>query len=217
MTAGYRHACGLTTTQEIYCAGLNEEGELGSSDDVNRSVPVKFGPSLAKTYTQLSAGAEATCAVTTDQQVYCAGDNENGELGDGTTDERLNPVRFGNLAGAAFLSKTFKQVSSGGKGGNTNHTCALSTEKLIYCAGANGKNQLGYSATSDQLNPVSFGGMVTPTIGKTYLQVSAGSQYTCGVGVDKIIYCSGDGYEGQQGYGLTNDRAFPDISMMLYP
>jgi alpha-tubulin suppressor-like RCC1 family protein len=46
-------------------------------------------------FRSLSAGGTSTCGVTTDDALYCWGANFLGMLGDGTTINRLTPVRIG--------------------------------------------------------------------------------------------------------------------------
>jgi alpha-tubulin suppressor-like RCC1 family protein len=48
------------------------------------------------TLTQLSAGYSHACGVTPEGRAYCWGDNHYGELGDGTTTQRLAPVAVAN-------------------------------------------------------------------------------------------------------------------------
>ena len=40
----------------------------------------------------IATGASHACAVTTSNQVYCWGLNTSGQLGDGTTTQRLTPA-----------------------------------------------------------------------------------------------------------------------------
>ena len=44
-------------------------------------------------FESISAGAGHTCGVTPDGSLYCWGRNDKGQLGDGTTVNRLTPVR----------------------------------------------------------------------------------------------------------------------------
>jgi alpha-tubulin suppressor-like RCC1 family protein len=97
--------CGVTAAGAAYCWGYNRNGELGTgttigpeacdqvnSPDVDCStapVPVAGGVIFAQT----SAGQAHTCGVTATGDAYCWGFNGNGQLGDGTTTNRLTPAR----------------------------------------------------------------------------------------------------------------------------
>ncbi len=223
VAGGDSNTCAVTTTGEIYCAGRGTDGQLGRGSTVSSNVPVQFGINMvpAKTFVSVSVGTNAVCAVATDQQIYCAGKNGDGELGDGTIAiQRNNPVKFANLAASPAFGKNFTQVSTGGTRTGASpalaHTCGVTTEKQVYCAGSNDKYQLGYGAdTADHPNPVLFGGIVAPTIGKTYFQVSTGEQFTCAFGTDELIYCVGENTRGALGNDSNDAQDFPDISMIL--
>lgn len=47
---------------------------------------------IGLTFTSVSAGRDHVCGATTSAQTYCWGWNGEGELGDGTTTNRLTPV-----------------------------------------------------------------------------------------------------------------------------
>jgi alpha-tubulin suppressor-like RCC1 family protein len=98
----------------------------------------------------LTAGGNHTCALTSGGAVKCWGWNAEGELGDGTTNERLTPVSVSGLSSGAT------RVSAGGL-----HTCALTSSGTVKCWGWNADGQLGDGTTTDRLTPVSvvgFGG-----------------------------------------------------------
>ena len=67
------------------------------------------------TFDQISAGAFHTCGVTTDNRLYCWGTNGAGQLGDGTSTNRLTPV-------PVAPELRFRRVSTGDSG-----TCAVTT------------------------------------------------------------------------------------------
>ena len=97
VSTGSAHNCGVTPDGIVYCWGRNGEGELGDGTTTDRSRPtlatslVTAGLNVA----MLRTGAFHTCVVTTGSAAYCWGKNAYGQLGDGTTTNRLVPVRIG--------------------------------------------------------------------------------------------------------------------------
>ena len=102
LTAGFAHTCGVTTSGIAYCWGRNTHGELGDGTTTSRSAPVAVGGGLS--FRAISAGGgdaginptlapAHTCGVTTGKVAYCWGDNQFGQLGDGTQIMRLLPTK----------------------------------------------------------------------------------------------------------------------------
>lgn len=81
---------GRCTSSRILCWGSNEWGQLGNPLVVTLS-PQPISPSTDEFFKQVSAGDGYTCAVTTDDRVFCWGSNGAGALGDGTTIDRGVP------------------------------------------------------------------------------------------------------------------------------
>jgi alpha-tubulin suppressor-like RCC1 family protein len=84
LSAGFGHTCGVTRTGRGRCWGNTLSGELGSGS----TVKVRYTPgrvALDQTLTQIVATYVYSCAVATNNQAYCWGNNFDGELGDGTT------------------------------------------------------------------------------------------------------------------------------------
>jgi alpha-tubulin suppressor-like RCC1 family protein len=124
--------------------------------------------------------------VTTDYRAYCWGANERGELGDGTTTQRLTPVPVGG-------GLRFRQVET-----NLVHTCGVTyPDNRAYCWGSNSEGELGNGPREDRLTPVAVAG------GLTFRQVSAGYYHTCGVTTDNRVFCWGNNRYGQIGDSST--------------
>ena len=96
VSAGSGHSCGVTAGGQAYCWGANHRGQLGTGNLTSSLVPVAVasGVRFKEIY---AAGANPffafTCAITVQGEAYCWGGNEVGQLGDGTTNDRLIPTR----------------------------------------------------------------------------------------------------------------------------
>ncbi len=95
---GSFHTCGLTYAGGAFCWGSNQQGALGIG-----SGPAAVDPPTqvagGRTYRGLSASVIGfyTCGVTTSNRAFCWGDNEQGQLGDGTShNDRFTPVEVLN-------------------------------------------------------------------------------------------------------------------------
>jgi alpha-tubulin suppressor-like RCC1 family protein len=91
VSAGEGSACVVTTGGGARCWGSNNAGQLGDGSTTNRSVPVDV-VGLSAGVRAVSAGGYFACAVTAAGAVQCWGLNVVGQLGDGTTTQRLVPV-----------------------------------------------------------------------------------------------------------------------------
>lgn len=92
---GYDHTCAVDTAGVAYCWGDNYHGKLGNNSTVSsdRAVLVNTSGALSgKTVLAIVAGNQVSCAKASDNNAYCWGDNDYGQIGDGTYSERLVPT-----------------------------------------------------------------------------------------------------------------------------
>lgn len=93
VSVGGDHICAIADGQ-AYCWGQGASGQLGRGSTTSSNVPVAVDTSgvlAGKTVTDISAGMGHSCAIA-DGQAYCWGRNNYGQVGDGSTADRLVPV-----------------------------------------------------------------------------------------------------------------------------
>lgn len=191
IAGGATHACGLTQSGVAYCWGDNREGQLGNGaapTDSLTPTPVYGG----LTFSDITAGQNFTCAITTTGAAYCWGDNTHGQLGDGTTADKSVPT-------AVIGGLTFSTISVG-----YSHTCALNGSGAVYCWGYNQFGQIGNGTTTTPIpSPTaSIGGGV-------YSQLSVGGYHTCAVTAAGAASCWGRNDKMQTGIGGATPNQSP--------
>lgn len=91
-SSGFYHACALLAGGGLQCWGCNWYGSLGDGTTTHRWIPVDV-VGLGSGVAQVTGDDNLTCALTTEGGVKCWGWNTwAGQVGDGTTTNRLTPV-----------------------------------------------------------------------------------------------------------------------------
>jgi alpha-tubulin suppressor-like RCC1 family protein len=156
--------------------------------------PISFtATALVKTVTQIEAGERHSCALTESGGVQCWGRNEFGQLGDGTTSPRNQPVDvFGLTSGIA-------QISAG-----AGHTCALTVTGGVKCWGLNNSGQLGDGTAAPRVAPVDVVGLASGVAA-----IAAGGSHTCALTTAGGVKCWGFNGNGAVGDGTQVNRSTP--------
>jgi alpha-tubulin suppressor-like RCC1 family protein len=183
VSVGFEHSCAVTLKGNAYCWGQNSQGQFGNGDkngEVIPTMPDMSGVLNGKTFKSISAGQWHTCAIASDDQAYCWGNNVDGELGNNTesTSSVYNPVAV--YTGGVLKGKTLKSISTG-----FNNSCALASDNQVYCWGS----RKGFP---DYLPHSQAYAIDTSALGgKTVKLLSAGEGYVCIVASDDHVYCWG--------------------------
>lgn len=203
-TSGYYHTCAIASDKNAYCWGRNTNGQLGNSSTTQSNLPVAVnttGALSGKTIKSISTGGSTTCAIASDDKVYCWGSNSNGQLGIGSTTQSTVPVAVDTTG--VLNGKTMTSVSVGWL-----FTCALSSENLTYCWGSNSAGQLGDNSTTQRTVPVAVNTSGALS-GKLIASISSGDEYTCAISQENRVYCWGLNDNGQLGIGSTTSSIIP--------
>jgi alpha-tubulin suppressor-like RCC1 family protein/predicted Ser/Thr protein kinase len=207
LSVGGSHACALDDQGLAYCWGSNSQGQVGITGDVRQSsVPAAVSRSgdLAGVHLVLiGASGDTTCALDDAGQLYCWGENSNGQFGNGTFQGSRTPQKVswtGALAG-----RSLKRIAVG-----SDHSCGTDAAGNAYCWGANAHGQLGDGTTRDSPVPVAVAN-VDGFRQERYDSTSVAGAATCGWTRPGKLACWGQGDQGQIGNGGVSDSATPQI------
>jgi len=130
---------------------------------------------------QLAAGGRHSCAVGADGLAYCWGANDDGQLGDGTSDPSPVPVLVRGLANVA-------EVQAGPA-----HTCARGNDGSVWCWGDGASGRLGNGSTAPSPTPVPVMDLPAAT------DLAVGGAHACAVTTDRRVFCWGSNTLGALG------------------
>lgn len=136
-----------------------------------------------------------TCALLNTGAVKCWGSNSDGQLGDGTTTNRLTPVTVSGLGSG---------VSAIAVGAN--HSCAVLNTGAVKCWGNNQYGKLGDGTKTSSSVPIDVSGLSSGVSA-----ITAGANHTCALLRSGGVKCWGDA--GKTGDGSGLERVTPvDVS-----
>jgi alpha-tubulin suppressor-like RCC1 family protein len=192
IAAGSNHTCAIGRTGTVSCWGANSNGQLGDGTTTARSTPVAV-TGLPGAVSAVALGVSHSCALTTAGSVWCWGYNFYGQLGDGTSTDRLTP------APVSTLPSGITAITAG-----SNHSCALSSGGGAWCWGWGIYGQLGDEQGLSRTAPVQVSGLPS---GVTRI-VAGHRDHTCAV-TGGTVSCWGGNAFGQLGDGTTTNRLAP--------
>jgi hypothetical protein len=141
--AGLLHTCAVAATNDAYCWGFNDEGQLGIG--TRGFSQVRPTPRLVlggKSFASVTLGGGYSCGLTTSGAAWCWGANLRGQLGDGTTTPRLVPAAVAGGRQWSLLAAGYDQ------------TCGVATNGAGWCWGDNLWGELGNGTTDGSTVPV---------------------------------------------------------------
>ena len=184
ISPGFANSCAISPNQDAYCWGDNSSGQLGDGTlppPTTRRVPGPVAGGFK--FSQISSGTNHTCGLAVDGTAFCWGNNQFGQIGDGSTTTRTGPT---SVSGG----RTFQSI-----GASDGFSCALTTQGQAYCWGA--------LFGAPQPTPVTY-----PSA-PTFVSLSVGSGHACALAADGSAYCWGSNSFGQLGDSTTVARASP--------
>lgn len=184
---GNKNSCGITTDSFLRCWGVNDDGALGSGNSMSKAAAESPQGWQTKKVKSVAMGAEHTCAILENGDLYCWGRNQVYQFGITgsvieTSPKHLKP------------GQKFEKVYAGG-----DHTCVIDILGETECWGFNLFGETGILSTFYS-NNTKFQG---ETFSYFSLGVSAGTGqgHACAILSNDGLKCWGSNVFGQLGIG----------------
>ncbi len=161
--------------------------------DADKPLDFRFPPvRFADEVSYAVAGANHILFIADDGDLYAAGENSNGQLGDGTEDYRSEPVLIDRFVRKAWTG--------------ANYSLFVTFEDVLYGMGQN-DGQLGDGTVADRVSPVK--------IFENVRMAAAAEDHSLFVTTGDVLYGMGSNESGK--LGLSTDTANGGIESTLVP
>jgi len=199
VSAGDRYNLAMRDDGSLWAWGQNDRGQLGDGTIINRRTPVRIMEDVIyaaagwkRTDGGLGAGGAArlwvhSVAITSDGSLWAWGDNNAGQLGDGTLVNKRSPVRVMEDVTAVSAGDMFTMVIRG--------------DGSLWAWGQNDRGQFGNDTYTNSRHPV--------RIMENVASVYAGDSYTMVILDDGTLLAMGQNDRGQFGNGNRISRRIP--------
>ena len=142
VACGYSYTAALKTDGTLYLWGSNYDGQLGTNNTTAVSSPVQTVAG-GNNWKAADCGSSHTIALDCDGNIWSWGNNNNGQLGDSTTNYYSSPVQI------ETANSEWAQVFAGGEGSGS-----IREDMTLWVWGDNDEGQLGTGNTADVSSPV---------------------------------------------------------------
>lgn len=179
----------------LWAWGINDDGELGLSDTVSRSSPVRVGALSSWIRIRIDDGRDglvgASVALRDDGTIWGWGSNRYGNIGDGTIVGKSSPVRIGTMSDWRYITI------------NDESAFAINESNELWAWGDNTAGALGLGDTIHRSSPVQVGTLTD------WCTVDNYHGHGFGIKTDGSLWAWGDNGEGYLGLGDISNRSSP--------
>jgi alpha-tubulin suppressor-like RCC1 family protein len=184
---GQNHGCAIRQSGQPVCWGEDDNGRCGENDGVNVNLSAPTPVVGAAGYTEIDGGDAYSCGLLSSGAVACWGYSGQGEIGDGSSNQRLTTT---DAAGGRGFTEIDSAVA---------HACAVTGTGDVYCWGYNGNGALGIGSTEERWAPAKVPGLAPAS------DVAALQYGSCAVLVNGTVQCWGYDAEGENGDGTLSN------------
>ncbi|CAB4631315.1 unannotated protein [freshwater metagenome] len=197
--AGGNSTCAIKNAGQLFCWGANNHGQLGDGTTQDRNVPTPLVAPFNVTGSVMNSGGMAisdthACATSDagNYELYCWGDNAFGQIGDGTTSDRLAPTTVTGVVNTQGTKAV--AVASGTTCARANGS--VSNRSAVKCWGLNDLGQVGDGTTANKSTPTNVTGAFTNDVTNTSMNLAGAGKTMC-AHVALSLYCWGNNSSNQ--------------------
>jgi len=219
MSAGKDFTCFILDNDELKCVGEAQRGQLGQGNTNDLGITVATGLAgvdaidlgTGRTATYISSGNEYTCAILDNGTVKCWGENANGQLGQGNTNDRGDGA--GEMGDSLAVTDLGTNLTATSLITMTTSACVIVDDSTdvndgkVKCWGANNFGQLAIGSTDtigdgggEMGDSLAYAELGT---GRTATKIVAGNSHWCALLDNNDVKCFGRNNNGQVGQETT--------------
>jgi len=194
---GGLHSLLLTSFNRLFTWGNNDYGQLGDGtnhqvkipNDISEKFPLKKGEKIVN----LGAGLGHSLLTTSLERVFTWGNNEYGQLGDGTTTKRNKPSEITDYFNFNHNEKII-HVSLGSL-----HSILVTSNGRLFTWGNNEHGQLGDMTIQSRLKPIEITNHFKLLSDEKVVFIQSGRDFSLALTTIGQVYAWGNNKNGQLG------------------
>lgn len=195
-----RHTALINSNATLFEFGVNSYGQLGQLDIISRLVPTQLGVGIYSNWAQVCAGAYSSLALNSLGQLWTAGYNLYGQLGNNSTSSMSTYVQVGSLNSWTAVSSSRNKGYSAG---------AILSDGTTWLWGNNSFGQLGQNNQFNYTSPVLVGNLVNVNTWRYVAAAQSAYQFVTAIKSDGTLWAWGVNSYGQLGSGDYTHRSSP--------
>jgi len=224
-SVGRQHICAVGTVggvNGLYCWGHNGQrnhnnpntpaGRIGNGTTADVALPTAVDPSQmsssGQTVKDVVASGYHTCALMSDDRVWCWGYN-SGNLGTNNGGDTVSPVLVDLSQITIPTGVTIDEIAANTSYATNNPVFIRLSNGTVHPWGRANGAALGDGTSLDRLRPASV-----VAGGHVFTKVEGAVYGGCGIDNAGVVWCWGDGFAGQLGNGDTTAQSTP-VQVML--
>ncbi|MBE2246527.1 MAG: T9SS type A sorting domain-containing protein [Candidatus Competibacteraceae bacterium] len=191
ISAGDAHSLFLRSDGSVWACGYNLSGQLGDGTTVNKHIPTQITSLNSIIAIDASKDGFHSLFLKNDGTVWACGLNSDGQLGDGTTLNKLTPVQVNTVNNIIAICA------------GSEFSLYLKNDGTVYSCGFNSEGQLGDGTMIDKSSPVLISSL------NQIVDIAAGDNHSLFLKNDGTVWACGRNDKGQLADATTVDRSTP--------